>query len=355
MPIAPGYTALICPACTENQLWMTEEGLECRRCGHVVPAEAGVHALNPAVGEVPPVPGASPGQPDAIVRAFFPTEAARASHYRDLDLILGQVLGRKNLGEVLEIGASGGAWTEGLSNDPRVRRLYATETSPSALSHLAQITAGGAALVLDTGTDGLGIEMATLDLVVGRGALAREADPQVLLTNVRRWLKPGGVAVFLEPCLQGKIWSAFVMDLIRRFEAQGGPGPSGDEGGGFLGRKPARNKGLSQLAQMRLEGAARQVMRGAQGEGMGEDRVFDISALTHLGYEIGYAECYPIDQPQEDVTPLRRLRNALDGLLGTEKGALERYAPVFEALEETFAALPETAPVAPNIYFVFRA
>ncbi|MDG4649875.1 methyltransferase domain-containing protein [Roseibacterium sp. SDUM158017] len=353
MPIAPGYTALLCPGCTENQLWLTEDGLECRRCGHVVASENGVHALNPAYGEVPPAPGA----PEGIARAFFPTEAARIGHYRDLDIILGQVLGRKNLGEVLEIGAAGGAWTWGLAHDERVRRLYATETSTTALAHLAEITEGGAALVLDSGTGGLGIEMGALDLVLGRGALARESDPQDLLANVRRWLKPGGVAIFLEPCLQGKIWNAFVMDLIRRFEAQGGGVANGDEnggGGGFLGRKAAR-KGLSQLAQMRLEGATRQVLRGARGEGTGEDRVFDISALTHLGYEIGYAECYPIDQPQEDVTPLRRLRNALDGLLGTEKGTLDRYAPVFEALEETFGALPETAPVAPYIYFVFRS
>jgi SAM-dependent methyltransferase len=356
MPIAPGYTALICPACTENQLWMTEEGLECRRCGHAVETSSGVHALNPAWGEVPPPPGAASGHPEAIARAFFPTEAARASHYRDLDIILGQVLGRKNFGEVLEIGAAGGAWTCGLSQDPRVRRLYATETSPTALAHLGEITAGGSALILDSGTENLRLEMATLDLVVGRGALAREADPATLLTNVKRWLKPGGAAVFLEPCLQGKIWTAFVMDLIRRFEAQGGKGPNGEEaGGGFLGRRAAaRRAPLSTLAQMRLEGATRQVIRGAQGEGMGEDRVFDIAALTHLGYEIGYAECYPIDQPQEDVTPLRRLRNTLDGLLGTEKTALERYTPIFEALEETFGALPETAPVAPNIYFVFR-
>lgn len=351
MAPAPGYTALICPACAENQLWLTEEGLECRRCGHDVACADGVHALNPAYGEVPPAPGA----PEGIAKAFFPTEAARVAHFRDLEIILGQVLGRKSFGEVLEIGAAGGAWTWGLAQDARVRRVYATETSTTALSHLAEITAGGAALVLDTGTEGLGIEMAALDLVVGRGALAREADPRTLLTNVRRWLKPGGVAVFLEPCLQGKIWNAFVMDLIRRFEAQGGAVANGDEnGGGFLARRSAK-KGLSQLAQMRLEGATRQVLRGARGEGTGEDRVFDISALTHLGYEIGYGECYPIDQPQEDVTPLRRLKNALDGLLGVEKGALERYAPVFEALGETFAALPETAPVAPHIYFVFRA
>jgi methylase of polypeptide subunit release factors len=43
------------------------------------------------------------------------------------------LLGRKNFGEVLELGASGGAWTWGLAHDDRVRRLYATETSPAAL------------------------------------------------------------------------------------------------------------------------------------------------------------------------------------------------------------------------------
>lgn len=354
MPIAPGYTALICPACNDHPLWMGDEGLECRRCGHAVPNADGVSALNPAVGEVPPAPGAPADLNSGIAKAFFPTEAARAGHYRDLDVILGQVLGRKNFGEVLEIGASGGAWTWGLSYDDRVRRLYATETSPAALAHLAEITEGGAAIVLESGTAALGVEMASLDLVVGRNALSREADPAPLLTNVKRWLKPGGVAVFLEPCLQGKIWTAFVMDLIRRFEAQGGAGPGNEEGGGFLSRKSSR-KGLSQLATMRLEGAARQVMRGARGEGTGDDRVFDMAALTNLGYEIGYSECFPMDQPQTDVTPLRRLRNSLDGLLGTEKNALERYAPIFDALEETFAALPETAPVAPNIYFVFRA
>jgi SAM-dependent methyltransferase len=291
MAIAMGYTALLCPACSENQLWLGDDGLECRRCGHIVAQENGVHALSPAVGEVPPVPGGAADIAGGIAKAFFPTEAARAGHYRDLEVILGQLLGRKNFGEVLELGASGGAWTWGLAHDDRVRRLYATETSPAALHHLAEITVEGSALILESATGGLGIEMASLDLVVGRGALSREDDPTPLLGNVRRWLKPGGVAVFLEPCLQGKIWTAFVMDLIRRFEAQGGPGPAADEGGGFLGRKSAR-KGMSQLASMRLEGAARQVMRGAQGQGTGDDRVFDMAALTNLGYEIGYTECY---------------------------------------------------------------
>jgi SAM-dependent methyltransferase len=351
MAAAPGYTALTCPNCMGSQLWLAEDGLQCRTCGHEVAAEGGVNALNPAVGEVPPAPASA--APESVTRAFFPTEAARASHYRDLDIILGQVLGRKRFGEVLEIGAAGGAWTWGLAHDDRVRRLYATETSPAALSHLAEITADGAALILDSATSMLDLEIASLDLVVGRGALARELDPAALLTKVKRWLKPGGAAVFLEPCLQGKIWSAFVMELIRRFEATGGPKPDAEENPKFLGRKSAR-KGLSQLATMRLEGAARQVVRGARGEGTSDDRVFDMAQLTNLGYELGFTECYPIDQPQEDVTPLRRLRNTLDGLLGPEKSALERYAPVFEALEETFAALPETAPVAPNIYFVFR-
>ncbi|MFP4283577.1 MAG: class I SAM-dependent methyltransferase, partial [Opitutales bacterium] len=273
MPVAPGYTALTCPFCMGAQLWLAEDGLQCRKCGHEVSAEGGVNALNPAVGEVPAAPAAASAAPDAVARAFFPTEAARASHFRDLEIILNQVLGRRRFGEVLEIGAAGGAWTWGLAHDERVRRLYATETSPAALAHLAEITQGGAALILDSATARLDLEIGALDLVLGRGALAREIDPAALLTRVKRWLKPGGAAVFLEPCLQGKIWTAFVMDLIRRFEATGGPRPDAEENPRFLGRKSAR-KGLSQLATMRLEGAARQVVRGARGEGTSDDRVF---------------------------------------------------------------------------------
>jgi hypothetical protein len=102
---------------------------------------------------VPPVPGTPADIAGGIAKAFFPTEAARAGHYRDLDVILGQLLGRKNFGEVLELGASGGAWTWGLAHDDRVRRLYATETSPAALHHLAEITADGAALILESAAD----------------------------------------------------------------------------------------------------------------------------------------------------------------------------------------------------------
>jgi hypothetical protein len=145
MAIAPGYTALICPACTENQLWLGEDGLECRRCGHVVPNEAACTRCTSG-GRGAAGPGTAADANGGIAKAFFPTEAARAGHYRDLDIILGQLMGRKSFGEVLELGASGGAWTWGLAHDDRVRRLYATETSPAALSHLAEITADGAAL-----------------------------------------------------------------------------------------------------------------------------------------------------------------------------------------------------------------
>ena len=45
--------------------------------------------------------------------------------------------------------------------------------------------------VRDDGYHLIDAEMASLDLVLGRGALSREADPTALLTNARRWLKPG--------------------------------------------------------------------------------------------------------------------------------------------------------------------
>ncbi|MBY6202648.1 class I SAM-dependent methyltransferase [Maritalea mobilis] len=349
MDAPSGYVALMCPACGGGQLWIRDGLMNCRQCGHEVRAEGGVHAL--ALGSAPP----ADTQAGDVARAFFPTEAARRSHFRDLQMIIEQVMGRRHLSDVLEIGATGGAWTAGLSASDRVRKLYATETSAAALNHLVSIAAAPGTIILQSGAETLDFAAESLDMVVGRATLCQLGDPNAMLTRIRGWLKPGGAAIFLEPCLQGKIWAAFAMDLIRRFEEAGGPSDEAPASGGFLARKPAAKKGLSPLAMMRLEGGARQVLQGAQGIGRGEDRVFDISTLCGVGYEAGFAECFPIDQPQDEVTPLRRLKNTLEGLLGHEKGALERYAPVFEALDATFGALHETAPVAPMVYFVFRA
>ncbi|AHM03093.1 hypothetical protein roselon_00660 [Roseibacterium elongatum DSM 19469] len=339
----------MCPACGGGQLWIRDGLMNCRQCGHEVRAEGGVHAL--ALGSEPP----KETQAGDVARAFFPTDAARRSHYRDLSMIVEQVMGRRHLSEVLEIGATGGAWTAGLSASDRVRRLYATETTAAALNHLVSIAAAPGTIILQSGAETLSFAPESLDMVVGRNTLCQLGEVGEMLTRIRGWLKPGGAAIFLEPCLQGKIWAAFAMDLIRRFEAAGGPGEEPPGNGGFLGRKPASKKGLTALVQSRLEGGTRQVLQGAQGIGRGEDRVFDISTLCGAGYEAGFSECFPIDQPQDEVTPLRRLKNTLEGLLGHEKGALERYGPLFESLEVTFGALPETAMVAPNVYFVFRA
>jgi hypothetical protein len=61
-----------------------------------------------------------------------------------------------------------------------------------------------------------------------------------------------------------------------------------------------------------------------------------------------------MDQPQTDVTPLRRMRNALDGLLGQEKSALERYTPIFEALEKPSARCPRPRPWPQHLFHLSR-
>lgn len=345
-----GYTALLCPACGQGQLLVRDGELSCRQCKHDVPSGNGVHAFS--LGSEPP----ESADLDDVTRAFFPSEAARRNHARDLEIILEQVLGRRHMSEVLEIGAGGGAWTPGLSQSDRIRRLYVSETSAASLIHLVSVAAAPSTIILQSSLETIDFAPGSLDLVLGRGTLCRTSDPGETLSRIRQWLKPGGTAIFLEPCLQGKIWAAFAMDLIRRFEKTGmlgedAPAPSG----GFLGRKAPAKKSLSALAQMRLEGGVGQILRGAEAPRHGEERVFDVSTLCGTGYETGYSDCYPIDQPQNEITPMRRMRNTLEGLLGHEKAVLERYAPVFEAIEATFGELPETALVAPMIYFVFRA
>ncbi len=62
-----------------------------------------------------------------------------------------------------------------------------------------------------------------------------------------------------------------------------------------------------------------------------------------------------VNQPQDGGLALRRIRGALEGTLGAEKAALRAYQPLFDAFEATFGLNGQTAPVAPMVYFVFRA
>ena len=59
MAIATGvYGAALPPPAWKTSSGSERTGWNARRCGHVVAQDNGVHALSPAVGEVPPVPGA---------------------------------------------------------------------------------------------------------------------------------------------------------------------------------------------------------------------------------------------------------------------------------------------------------
>jgi hypothetical protein len=98
MAIAPGYTALICPACTESQLWLGDDGgWNAAAAAMSCQTKAAYTLCHQRWARCRQAPRTAADANGGIAKAFFPTEAARAGHYRDLDIILGQLMGRKEL------------------------------------------------------------------------------------------------------------------------------------------------------------------------------------------------------------------------------------------------------------------
>lgn len=284
---------------------------------------------------------------ESYMSAHYPTEQAYRNLYGDLARLLEHNAPPGDIGHALEIGSGSGAWTWGLSRDPRVKTLYASDISPGFLKRLHQTSANDDTLILQAGGEDLAFAQASLDLVLGRSVLHHIYDYRAVLSQIRTWLRPGGIAVFFEPNLQGKLWLAFYIEMIRRLNAALGP------------NDPAA---LGTASTRRLEGAMRHILKDFYHPDIDgirpniEDKyVFDINTLMQDGRDAGFANVDYVDQDQGNGLALIRIRNAVLPLLEADKAKTARFAPLFDAFEATFGLNAQTAPISPMGYFVFRA
>ena len=351
-----GQTALRCPRCTTDPLVLQNGVLTCGRCGHEIAERDGVYDFAPNAGD-------TQLDTDDYTNAHFPDDAAYRNLATELERVLDKVLPADALGHVLEIGSGSGAWTWGLSRAERVKTLYATDISPGFLSHLHKSSSGPGTLLLRAGAEDLRFEPESLDLVLGRSVLHHIYDYPSLLKQVRSWLKPGGTALFFEPCLQGKLWVAFYLELVRQLDGATGL----LERAGPLARLASRGKKtladpkLSPAARQRLGSTMRHILKeyylpniDDAREGLEDKYVFDIETLLEQAREAGFTSAEYLDQDQSNGLALTRICNAVASALGPESGKLDSFAPAFEAFAATFGKHTETAPVAPMVYFVFR-
>jgi len=346
----PPSTPILCPSCGQAALTLVDGFLVCtgRACGYRVPRVGKTHDLDVEAGD-------TQLDVEEYAAVNFADEQTYRNLFHDLHEMVTRIMGPGEIGETLEIGAGSGAWTWGLARSDRFHNVYATDISHAFLEKLADHCDTPGTLILRTPGESLNFRPGSLDLVLGRSVLHHIYDYKMLLARLKGWLKPGGVAMFFEPCLQGKLWVAYHFELIRRLDEQ-------TRQHNETLPPELRRPTLSQPARQRLEGGTRHILKDFYHPGIDQIRpeiedkyIFDIDQLQADGKAAGFAEAGFVSLPQIDGLARNRLLHNLGMILKDDKAILSQYEPLFDAFSATFGVSETTPPVAPMGYFWFRA
>lgn len=349
-PAAKATTPILCPSCHTAPLAHVDDVLICtaRSCRHEVPRIGRVHDLDPGAGD-------TALDIETYAATNFADEQTYRNLFHELHEMVTRLMGPGEIGKTLEIGAGSGAWTWGMARSDRFRSLYATDISHGFLEKLAGQCDTPGTLIMRAPGESLAFRAGSLDLVLGRSVLHHIYDYRGLLARLRGWLRPGGVALFFEPCLQGKLWIAYQFELIRRLDQQ-------TRRHNETLPEPLRRATLTEEGRRRLESGTRHILKDFYHEGIDDIRagledkyIFDIDTLVQDGRDAGFGDAGFISLPQIDGLARQRILNNLRACLREEAPILDQYEPVFDAFSATFGVSPTTPPVAPMGYFWFRA
>ena len=203
-------TVMLCPKHCGGALVFAASGAQCTVCGQVFALRGRVLDL---------VGGERETRLDvAAYDKMVGDPALNTRMFRQLEDVLAKI-GRTEVPVTVEFGAGTGAWTVGMDRSPHFQEVFATDLSFQFQEMLGRrVTSEGTHLVCQS-AEALDFADGSIDLVASRSFLHHILDYEALLAKCARWLKPDGVAVFFEPCMQGKIWVAFFAELIRRLDA----------------------------------------------------------------------------------------------------------------------------------------
>ena len=327
---------LECPSCEAGALLRDEPALVCDRCGVRLAGRDGVFDLT----------GADGADTDLDVEDYTATHYADDDSYRNAYAGLAAVFEAAGLSPrfktVLEIGAGSGAWTVGLSRDGNIGQLYASDISPGFMKALSRNVDPEKAVLLRAGAEDLRVRPDSLDLVLGRSILHHLLDYEEVLRRCHRWLRPGGAAIFFEPCIEGKAWMAFLFDVARRLDNRLGLDLLDDE------------------QKRRLERGTRNMLKEFYLDDIDrirpqiEDKyVFDTADLERRAARLGYDIVYTGRPGYTAEDFARSLRHKLAVTLKDPK-AVGSYMIVVESLLETVGRAFPGHFQPPMKYFVLR-
>lgn len=323
---------MLCPKCRGGTLMFGASGAECQKCGNAIAYRGRVLDL---------VGGEQETKLDvAAYDRMVGDPLQNAKLFQPLVDVLAKI-GKTEIPVTVEFGAGTGAWTVGMDQSPDFRELYATDISFRFQEMLGTRVTDPQTHLVCQSAERLNFQDGSVDLVVGRSFLHHILDYEELLAKCGHWLKPDGVAVFFEPCMQGKIWVAFFAEAIRRLDANlPGEKSVSDEQSKTLIRtmrhilKEHYNKNVHELRPM------------------AEDKwIFDLDALRETARRVGFSKVLAIDEGGPDRL-MPAVKTALIGAL-KDNAAVKRYHALFESFTATVVpGLPQIL-TSPMVFFVF--
>ena len=326
---------LQCPRCNTGSLSAKGDTLSCSKC----PASYTVRDGIPQVLKDPSL--------------FTQLEAMDYDEHHNIDEVRREKVARdwKQVfdrhrpvyGDVLEIGSGTGQLTWGLANRFPFKSVSACDISTRFLLQAGKVVGDAPVPVNYYACDAnhLPFKDNSFDLVVGHSVLHHFIDYDKLIHRVAKLLRPGGMAMFYEPVLQGKILIAFMADLMMRAD--------NNTGWGILDEKDRSN----------IQRMTRHIMKakwiGGQRERLEkiEDKyIFDINAMRRLAAEAGYnrMEHSNLDMPEKGYKHFFDQHLLMEGIPANK---IQKFAFIPASFIQTIGEMTPEDVATPMGYFVF--
>ncbi len=245
--------------------------------------------------------------------------------------------------DVLEIGGGTGALTLALLQRRQVRHLVATDISAVFLAKmLDRVNGEFPVTAIRCDCNSMPTTSASFDVVVGRSILHHLLDYQQVLRQCARILRPGGVAIFFEPVLEGKLTVAFFGALVANLA------------------KSEANPALSEQEVDRIRSVVRHITKASwhpqDRESLSrlEDKyIFTIAGMQESAKTAGFRSSEIIrDNRELDQTFWSYFVNTMR-IVGIPAEKLEGYRFLSLAYQQTFGAFRDLVHEPMN-YFCFR-
>ncbi|HTD50679.1 MAG TPA: class I SAM-dependent methyltransferase [Acidimicrobiia bacterium] len=246
--------------------------------------------------------------------------------------------------DVLDVGAGTGVLTLGLLEHQTVGRLVATDVSFEFLHALAPRVAAFETPVSLVACDANqpNFRAGSFDLIVGRSILHHLLDYDETLSRSHAMLKPGGVAVFFEPVLEGKTIVAMLLALMLRCDATAD----------HPVLSPRDREGIEKQLRHQTKSKRRNYSRAALAQ-VEDKYIFEIDHLKAVGKEAGFDEVEFLNNADAEPTYWPSVVQTCV-TVGVAPETIRPYRWIGQQFAETYGLMAPDKLVTPMGYFVFR-